>query len=556
MWQLIINGPGYFDTPYDLPEGATHLGRADENDIVLSGDLVSRRHARFKARGDELQVEDLGSRNGSKVNGEPLKGVAALKAGDTVTVGENTLAVRQPTQVESAATEMVNLDARGIRRFGRGADIGSAVITSRDLQDSVILRALDNVAPPASEPGPIPFANEIARQVNYEWLLTLYKTAELLSSANDLQEFLERTADRVMERARATTAVVLLRHASGVMLPAAVRHSGKLARGEVPVSDAIIDAALAKGAALAVADVREDRRFAARESVILYGADQVLCIPIRNKDGFAGVLYLNRAAGDTEELTHLLDLCTAMAHLISTGLQRFRAEASPPDERLRRALGRSHPPEILERRVAELRSGPVTQLDDRLCTLLYADLVDFQNVVVNAGPQQILDLVNDFSQRMTGVVFSFEGSVDRVSGDTLLAVFGAPYPQGDDALRAVRCALALRAEWERTVLRHPEEARCTLRIGLHTARVLAGTVGTDLRLDFTVLGEPVKVASALCGTAEGGQILITGKTLAAVGARFDVTPLGERALQPGRERVAAFEVVEEDAAQHTSPGLR
>ena len=58
MWQLIINGPGYFDTAYELPEGVTHMGRADENDIVLSGDLVSRKHARITVKGDELQAED------------------------------------------------------------------------------------------------------------------------------------------------------------------------------------------------------------------------------------------------------------------------------------------------------------------------------------------------------------------------------------------------------------------------------------------------------------------------------------------------------------------
>ena len=79
MWQLIINGPGYFDTAYELPEGVTHMGRADENDIVLSGDLVSRKHARITVKGDELQAEDLGSRNGSKVNGTPLVGTKPLK---------------------------------------------------------------------------------------------------------------------------------------------------------------------------------------------------------------------------------------------------------------------------------------------------------------------------------------------------------------------------------------------------------------------------------------------------------------------------------------------
>src|SRR5579871_408839 len=98
MWQVIINGPGYFDTQYELPDGMTSLGRADENDIVLSGDLVSRRHARLHVKGDGIKVEDLGSRNGSKLNGASLTGSVELKVGDVVSVGENTLVVRQPAK--------------------------------------------------------------------------------------------------------------------------------------------------------------------------------------------------------------------------------------------------------------------------------------------------------------------------------------------------------------------------------------------------------------------------------------------------------------------------
>ena len=148
MWQLIINGPGYFDTAYELPEGVTHMGRADENDIVLSGDLVSRKHARVTVKGDELQAEDLGSRNGSKVNGTPLVGTSPLKAGDTLQVGENALVIKQPSTVENAATEMLDLGAGGaVKRFGRGIDIGSAVILARDVRDSVVLKVLDNISP-------------------------------------------------------------------------------------------------------------------------------------------------------------------------------------------------------------------------------------------------------------------------------------------------------------------------------------------------------------------------------------------------------------------------
>src|SRR5437868_8552447 len=148
MWQLTINGPGYFDTAYDLPEGVTMMGRADENDIVLSGDLVSRKHARITVKGDLLTVEDLGSRNGSKLNGQPLEGVLPVKAGDLLQVGENTLAIRQPTTVENAATDMIDLGAGGaVKRFGRGIDIASAVILAKDVRDSVVMKVLDNIAP-------------------------------------------------------------------------------------------------------------------------------------------------------------------------------------------------------------------------------------------------------------------------------------------------------------------------------------------------------------------------------------------------------------------------
>ena len=161
MWQIIINGPGYFDTPYDLPEGVTSLGRADENDIVLGGDLVSRKHARLLVDGDALRIEDLGSRNGSRINGQPLTGSRELTPGDTVTLGENTLAIRQPHTVESAATEMVDLGAGGVRRFGHGEDVSPSVILAKNVKDLDVLRALDNFAPVSFENtvgGPAPVA--------------------------------------------------------------------------------------------------------------------------------------------------------------------------------------------------------------------------------------------------------------------------------------------------------------------------------------------------------------------------------------------------------------
>ncbi|MHB8877150.1 MAG: adenylate/guanylate cyclase domain-containing protein, partial [Myxococcaceae bacterium] len=159
-------------------------------------------------------------------------------------------------------------------------------------------------------------------------------------------------------------------------------------------------------------------------------------------------------------------------------------------------------------------------------------------------------------QRMTAIIFSFEGTVDKFMGDEVMAIFGAPYGKGDDALRAVRTALVLKAEWQKSMARRPPRERCELKIGLNTGKVLTGTVGSDARLDYSAIGEPVNIAAWLSASADPGQILITGKTLAAIGARFDVIPLGERALRGSKMRTAVFEVVEEDPGQSTLSGLR
>lgn len=587
MWQLIINGPGYFDTTYDLPEGLTSLGRADENDIVLSGDLVSRKHARITVAGDDLTIEDLGSRNGSRLNGQPFTGTAELKAGDLVHVGENTLSIRQPNKVENQATEMVDLGAGGVKRYGEGMDIGSMVVVAKNVKESVVLRALDNIMPftpregiplpdldlggpgadrPTPLPGSLPAASPSAgtpTPITYDALLLLYKVSEALSTSRTQQAFLELTADRVLESVKATTAVVLLRHHSGVMVPAVVRHRGRLAQGEVPVSDAVISAALSKGAALAVQDVRGDARFNARESVLLYGVDQVLCIPIGEKEPFSGVLYINKPAGPANELESLLDLCGAVSHLIASGVERFRNADKPSagPERGRAALDRFFPPAIAERRAAELqRAGAqgtgVPKLEDLTLSVLVADLAGFTAMIQKLEPALVADLLNELYTRATAVIFSFEGTLEKFVGDAVVGVFGAPYAQADGPLRAVRAAMALRQDWAKAVAKRPAHARPELKIAVNTGKGLAGLIGPEGRQDYAVVGDVVNVASWLCASALPGQVLITGKTLASIGARFDVTPLGERGLKPGREKVPVFEVMEEDVATMTGPGAR
>jgi class 3 adenylate cyclase len=478
-------------------------------------------------------------------------------------LGENTLSVRQPHTVESAATEMVDLGAGGVRRFGHGVDVAPAVIIAKNVKDLDVLRALDNFEPisfeqaPAGSPSPIGTASS---RVSYETLVMLLRTAEALATADTLTAFLEAAMDRVIERTEATTAVVLLRHPRGALVPAAVRHRGKLAKGEVPVSDGIVEEALRQGSALAVGDVRDDRRFAGRESVILYGVDRVLCIPIGREPPFAGVLYVNTPAEAETTLELMLDACTAVAHLVASGVQRFSPQQQrdgSPAANLRRLLERFHPPEVAERRAAEAQrsGGRLPALEERSITVLYAEMAGFGALSGRIGAMRATSVLNDFHAKMSGLIFSFEGTVETFLGDSVRALFGIPSGKPDDPVRAVRAGLALRADWQRTMARRPADERCELRIAIHTTKALAGMVGPETRLDLSAVGEGVPVAGWLASTASPGQVLITGKTLASIGARFDVLPLGERLIRPPKDKVAAFEVLEEDVPVVTNPGM-
>jgi len=564
MWQIVINGPGYFDTSFDLREGSATLGRAEENDIVLSGDLVSRRHARFHVKGDLLQVEDLGSRNGTRLNGRQLTGMADVSPGDTVTVGDNTLAVRQPSREESARTDQMGASPSGSVRVVESVRSMGPVVVSKDVRESLVMAALDNVIPfefsnPFAEEGDggsgggsgpraaLPQAGSV---------LLLYKLAEMLAQSRTLQEFLDGVADRLVERLGASTTVVMMRHGEGVMVPAAVRHSARLQRGEVPVSDAIVDEALRKGAALAIADVRDDARFGGRESVLIYAGDHVVCVPL-GQAPYKGVLYLTVTGVQREALEQLVDLCTAVGHMVSTAVDKYEREQAPASERLRRTLERFHPPEVVEKRATELLAAGAARpnlMEARDATVLSVELLGFTAWQVGAEPDAVAEVLSDLQQRVAGIVFSFDGTVATLCAETGLCLFGAPYGRPDDAVRAVRAGLALQAHWDRRMAKHPAGGQLRLRVGISSGTVQAGTVGFDTRLEYAVVGEAAQSAAALRQAAKPGQVLIGESTLAHVGQRFDCDPAGQVTLPSGRKQ-ASHVVLEEDMAALTSPGM-
>ena len=556
MWQIVINGPGYFDTAYDLPEGTTYLGRADNNDIVLSGDQVSRRHVKIEVRAHELSVEDLGSRNGSEINGAKIEGVRMVHAGDILGIGENSLTIRQPASSEAAKTDPIDiaqLAASGLH----GVNISGEILIAHSPEENPFLAGYGRVG--QFDPRKISSGSgqTIEKSLEeFESLFLLIKVSEKLNTSTTLKRFLEDIVDLVVEVSQATTGVALLRDERGKLRPEVVRHAQQLASGEVPVSDSIITEVARKKVAVAVMDAKGDERFAARESVLLYDLDQVICVPMLTDGELLGIFYLNRKAGGSMPLPRLVELVSAIAHMAANGVQSWRfREKALAEEGMRKALERFHAPAIVERVMNDLRSQTGAHMETKEVTVMFADISGFTPLTERLAPERVVDLLSEYYSRMTQVVFSFDGTVDKFIGDAVMAIFGAPYTRPDDASRAVRCAIACRREFVEMMRKRPSSEICGIKIGLNTGKVLAGTLGSEARIEYTCLGDAVNIAARLQSSASPGQVLITGKTLAATGARFDVAPLGERELRGKKQKVAVFEVLEEDSDMHTMPGV-
>jgi adenylate cyclase len=160
-------------------------------------------------------------------------------------------------------------------------------------------------------------------------------------------------------------------------------------------------------------------------------------------------------------------------------------------------------------------------------------------------PEQVVSLLNDYYTLMIELTFKHDGTLDKFLGDGVMAVFGAPIAYPDHALHACRAALAMQAGIERLSSARVAEGKepIVIGIGVNAGEVVAGTVGTEDRMEYTVIGDNVNVASRLTSNAKPGQILMSRRTLDLVRHAVEARPLGSIHVKGKDEEVEAYELV-------------
>ena len=242
----------------------------------------------------------------------------------------------------------------------------------------------------------------------------------------------------------------------------------------------------------------------------------------------AGDYVTRLAVNRVDELGHLADSLNAM----STGL----AER----DRVRDLLDKNVSPEV----AAQLmREGAALGGEEREVTILFADLRGFTTLSEKLGPPALLALLNRYLDRMSAEIEREGGVIDKFIGDAIMALFGAPVAQGDAADRALLAALAMERALATLNTELAAEGRppLALGIGINTARVVAGNIGSHRRLNYSVIGDGVNVAARLQSLTRTPEyrtnILVSTATLAAAHGQYLTRALGEVTVKGRTEPV-------------------
>lgn len=265
----------------------------------------------------------------------------------------------------------------------------------------------------------------------------------------------------------------------------------------------------------------------------------IMCIPLILNDEIIGVLGVaNRysARGFMDDERRLL-------HAIGSQIDTAIFE-SLERRRLRQVLGRSVDPQVLQR----LLDNPDVEFlrgERAVLSVLYSDLRGSTSLAERTRPELLVDFINDCLARMTEVILAHHGTLDKFTGDGVMALFGAPFPQEDHALRAVRVGLEMQAA-HREIMetwRKRGIEPASLGIGIATGELTVGEMGCPQRTDYTVIGQAANLGARLCGVAQPGQVLVCQETYERIRDQVEAVPVTGLQLKGICGEVTAYSIL-------------
>jgi class 3 adenylate cyclase len=184
-------------------------------------------------------------------------------------------------------------------------------------------------------------------------------------------------------------------------------------------------------------------------------------------------------------------------------------------------------PEVIAQMLAR-PADTFMEMERRTLTVLFADLRGFTRLTQQLEPRQLREMINEFLSSAVEAIGAVDGTVDKFVGDEVMALFGAPLPMPDHALRGLMAGLGILKRHAALVERWAGRGLPTAGVGLGvcTGEVFVGNLGTETRMEYTAIGHSVNLAARLCGAAGPGELLTVGETYQACAEAIRATEIG------------------------------
>jgi len=546
---------------YDFPLSKEEItiGRSEDNDVVLANNSVSRNHARIIKGESGYVITDLGSFNGTKINGKLVQS-SLLVHDDQIKIGplELTFLTKtkpKPSLAKSVVLTMESDEDKGERQIVKSSPEDSSKIDAQELLVSTEHpisskeSGLSTLMKKGAKRSKIKAELSSLERMN-KVLFVMYEISRQLHSIHDFNELLEKIMDYIFMVIDADYGFVVLTRdkAKEDLTPVVVKYkSGKKKdKKEIKASRTIINRVVQDKVALLTSNAMTDSRLEQAQSLVLQKIRSAMCVPLWKKDKVIGVIQLDSTRLDNQFTEDDLELLKAIGHQMAMVIEQASLnEQIREEERMRNRLERFHSPQVVDMILKGDQETKENLMEpkDKTVTILFTDIIGFTSLSEEMPPREINVLLNHFFSRMTDIIFKYDGTLDKYIGDCLMAVFGAPIEKEGDSERAILVAKEMRKELSTIMEETLEEKKFDIRIGINTGRVVAGNIGSPNRMEYTVIGDPVNIASRLESIAKPNQILIGEETYQSVKDKFKIKKVGLRKVKGKKAEVMVYEVL-------------
>lgn len=489
------------------------IGRQPENDLVLADDQVSRHHARIEMGAKGLEVLDLRSRNGVFVNQQRVES-CPLRVGDRIRVGATVLLVQENEEV-----------ARDI--------------LAQSVPDSPAF-AMEPIQDPGSqsnEPTSIRYLVDSESVGGKASAQTLTQVARLFGATMPPQEVASQVLDIFFQGFSPDRAQIVWNGEPPLHAARSRQEGKKCSPFEIPRE---VTLKAKDGGALSLR---------AKVPVTFDAGSQerpVIISPLFVGKQLKGWLYADR---DPEQFNFGSQDQIALETLsLMVGGILEKSSVLEANRRLRGQISlmeKYMTPDVvrmLSSKGVNIEETALT-VEEREVTVLFSDIQGFTSLSERLSAPEIAELLNEYFQRMVDVITVHHGEVNKFIGDAIMALFGAPKSHGNDASNAVAAGLDMIETLQRFWKEIDDRKHFNIRVGINTGKVVAGNIGSEKKMEYTVLGDEVNVASRLEGISPPNRLTIGARTAQLVRDVFDLEVVPEVKVKGKSKAMEVYRVI-------------